>query len=201
MNRKPNFRSGFDLLIDGHEESASGKYNHFDWTLRVKGDTGDWTAKIASIHETCHADLNHSTAFGLLLVSLSYLAREEGTETQFNQTLRALTESCRNTHEIYATFISLVVAKDLKITVKEFEKTFPLYETYLVQADDLLVGINSRFVRMHALAGLIKLCFQTPIIVSILEGGLSNFSVGKFRAQEYPDKRLQTVSTLVSAKF
>jgi len=184
----------------GEPTSAAGAYDHLDWTLNA--GTGDqaWTSSVASIHETCHADLNQSTAYGALLSGQAYLARETGSDFHTQQ-LNSLTQRCRNTHEIYATSIALMISADTGVHLQKFTKAYPEYATYLTQADALLVGLKSRSARMHALAAVTKTCFQAPVVNTAVEAGIANFKVSDARHRDFPDSRLATLAPRLNRDF
>ena len=193
-------QSPLELLIDGEVKAADGRFNHLGWDMRAGGGKANWTSLVASLHETCHMDLNQSTAYGALLMAQAYLTRELGGAKQMIR-LSALTDHCRDCHEIYATLQSLMIARDAGVTRETFVATYPYYRDWLEQGEALIANLTSRFTRMAALAAVIKGCFQTPALIRATDIGLNAFSAEGIPIELYPDERLKTLIPLLADDF
>ncbi len=152
---RQELQNNLELLFDGESRVATGRFDHLGWDMQAGGGQANWTSLIASLHETCHFDLNQSTAYGALLMAQAYLTRELGGAIQLIR-LQGLTDRCRNCHEIYATLQSLMIAEDAGVTRDTFIETYPDYCDWLEQGETLIAGLRSRFTRMAALAAVIK---------------------------------------------
>lgn len=188
------------LLLDGKPSVAAGHFDHLGWSLKAGGGTTAWTSLIASLHETCHFDLNQSTAYGALLAAQAYLTRELGGAAQMIR-LRELTDRARDCHEIFATTQSLMIAQDAGVTRHAFVETYPDYEAWLTQGEALTRGLKSRFARMAALAAVIKGCFQSDVLQRVGEVGLKTYDIDDLDHSEFPDQRLQLILPDLTTDF
>ena len=199
-NEKQELRSNLELLLDGEPKVATGRFDHLGWDMQAGGGRAGWTSWVASLHETCHFELNQSTAYGALLMAQAYLTRELGGAQQMIR-LQELTDRCRNCHEIYATLQSLMIAQDAGVTRDAFVETYPAYCDWLEQGEALIKDLCSRFTRMAALAAVIKGCFQTPVLIQATQFGLQDYAVDALSQKDFPDQRLIALAPILTEDF
>lgn len=193
----------FDLLISGRE-SNKGLCGHLDWKLFLSEVSSVRNpASLASLHESLHYSLNNSTAYGNLLMVFAYLARETNND-KYSKILISLTNNCRQVHEIYATYTSLLAIQSSGYQGFEedtFYQDYPDYERYVIQAESLLPERTSRLFKMLALESLVKACLQNPNFYNSCLPDIDQFSVSKMRYKEYPDSRLRALRGLLTQDY
>ncbi|RUS63669.1 hypothetical protein EGN72_03230 [Pseudorhodobacter sp. E13] len=193
-------QGNLELLLDGDAKTATGRFDHLGWDMHAGGGETNWTSLIASLHETCHFELNQSTAYGALLMAQAYLMRELGGAKQLIR-LEGLRDRCRNCHEIYATLQSLMIAQDAGVMRDAFVEAYLDYRDWLEQGEALIAGLHSRFARMAALAAVIKGCFQTPVLVYATQIGLEDYVVDDLPQDDFPDQRLAILTPMLTEDF
>ena len=144
---RQELQSNLELLLTADANVATGNFNHLGWNLQAGGGDASWTSRIGSVHETCHFELNQSTAFGAFLMAQAYLTRELGTPTQMLK-LQGLADRCQNCHEIFATLQSLLISEDNDISRAAFVDAYPDYVDWLWQGEKLIEGLSGKFTRI-----------------------------------------------------
>lgn len=189
------------LLIQG--ESTSGSFNHASWQIKNVVDSASSAARLTSIHESLHNELNQATAYGLVLQIIAYLSRETQ-EERYQKLLADLVKRCRTTHEIYATYLSTIIVtntKDNHITVETLLAPYPDYFPYYSNGVYLTKYFNGRYLKQHALLSLIRICFQSTTIINYFVEHLAAPQLGKIPFQEFPDSRLTFFSKQLDQDF
>ena len=97
------------LLMAASTPGASGEYEHADWSVSFEPNTDSALQYLVSVHESMHAALNDSTAFGTLLHVYSHLFRNGVDSTRSGAILDELIGSCLESHEAFATWTSVVM--------------------------------------------------------------------------------------------
>ncbi|NQE35558.1 hypothetical protein [Microcoleus asticus] len=191
-----------ELLISG-QSASKGSYDHLNWKLILDGGESNPTfAQLTSLHESLHYALNHSTVYGNILIAIAYLARETQNH-EYLELLRALTNNCRESHEIYATYTSLLAfqaSENHSLNRETFIDQYPEYKKYINQAESLLPQRASIFLKIIALESIIKACLQNPIFYAVCLPNIRDFSVAKIRTKHYPDSRLRLISAVLNQK-
>lgn len=191
-----------ELLISG-QSASKGSYDHLNWKLILDGGESNPTfAQLTSLHESLHYSLNHSTVYGNILIAVAYLARETQNH-EYLEILLALTNNCRESHEIYATYTSLLAfqaSKNHSLNRENFIAQYPEYKKYINQAERLLPQRSSIFLKIIALESLIKSCLQNPIFYTVCLPKFRDFSISKIRHKHYPDSRLRLISRILNQK-
>lgn len=198
-----DYPSLVELLISG-QGASKGLYDHLNWKLILDGGEVNPTfAQLTSLHESLHYSLNHSTVYGNILISVAYLARETQSQ-EYLEILLALTNNCRESHEIYATYTSLLAfqsSESHSFERESFIEQYPEYKKYINQAESLLPQKSSIFLKLIALESIIKSCLQNPAFYEACLPNLNDFSVSKIRYKYYPDSRLKLISNFLNNKY
>ncbi|HIO96841.1 MAG TPA: hypothetical protein EYG71_02835 [Leucothrix sp.] len=180
----------YDLLIEGNER-PEGKYNHATWEISTKGEVDTDAALVTSVHEAMHDQLNNSTAYGLILIVIAHLVREKAVD---NRHLHNLVNNCRNSHEIFATYTSLLIVSKKKILTDLIKDSYPCYLTFVKQAQFLMPGIEKNHLQYPIINSLIRICFQNPKLPDYLEqDNLLNIAPA-----DCPDERLILLSKYIN---
>lgn len=157
------------LLFDGE---ARGEHRFEGWDLEVGPNTAPRYARMVGIHESLHAQLNDSTAYGSLLHALAWVVRNRPEDPRWGRRLRALVARCRQVHESYATYLSLLVVGEGQ-PATDLLAGNALYEGYLQVASDLTGSLRGAYLRYHAVAASLRACMQGNLPAVVLERGLS----------------------------
>lgn len=180
----------YDLLIEGNER-PEGKYNHATWEISTKGEVDTDAALITSVHEAMHDQLNNSTAYGLVLIVIAHLVRENAIDAKV---LHRLVNNCRSSHEIFATYTSLLIVSKEKILIDLIQESYPSYETYVKQAQYLMPGIEKNHLQYPIINSLIRVCFQNPRLPDYLQ----NDTLLSITPEDCPDQRLILLSKYIT---
>lgn len=108
------------LLFTG-EGLSSGSYTPAGYQLRLAG-LDQTTDRVVHAHETHHAALNDSTAWGTALHVYARLP------AAFRDTFGKLLDRCRTTHESYATFGSVNMLRMLDRDARDVLAVYPAAE-------------------------------------------------------------------------
>ena len=172
-----------ELLFTG-EGLSSGSYTPAGYQLRLAG-RDETTDRVVHAHETHHAALNDSTAWGTALHVYARLP------AAFRDTFSKLLDRCRITHESYATFGSVSMLRLLHRDARDVLAVYPAYAP-LQRIVSGLVRPAGGPRRQYALAtALARACMQTPVLDVIAEVGLSQFALSSLRGVDTPDRRWQ----------
>jgi hypothetical protein len=172
-----------ELLFTG-EGLSSGSYTPAGYQLRLAG-RDETTDRVVHAHETHHAALNDSTAWGTALHVYARLP------AAFRDTFSKLLDRCRITHESYATFGSVSMLSLLHRDARDVLAVYPAYAP-LQRIVSGLVRPAGGPRRQYALAtALARACMQTPVLDVIAEVGLSQFALSSLRGVDTPDRRWQ----------
>lgn len=174
-------------LLTSSESRPEGAYNHATWDIQTRGEVDSDAALITSVHEAMHDHLNNSTAYGLLLIVTAHLAREEVID---NSKLVQLVNACRNAHEIFATYSSLLIVSQETILFDVIQQDYPAYSKYVHLAQFLLQGVDKNHLQYPIINSLIRVCFQNPALVQHLQ----QETLFTLKPEDSPDHRLTLLS-------
>ncbi len=176
----------YKLLLD-QEDSPHGVYNHVVWEVYTKGELDSDAALLTSIHESMHSHLNNGTAYGLVLTILAQLTRES---VVGEKTLLNMVKMCRTSHEIFATYTSLLILSPQGIQREIIEKRYPTYKKYLDQASFLMSGIKKNHLQYALINSFIRVCFQNPELSNYIKED----TLLIIQYKDSPDYRLRLLS-------
>ena len=176
----------YKLLLN-HNDSPEGAYNHSVWEVYTKGQLDSDAILLTSIHESMHNHLNNGTAYGLVLIIVAHLSRENMIE---KKALLNMVKMCRTSHEIFATYTSLLILSPQGIQKEIIEKSYPSYKKYLDQASFLMNGVKKNHLQYALINSFIRVCFQNPELANYLK----NDTLLTIPYKESPDARLRLLS-------
>lgn len=174
-------------LLTRSETRPEGSYNHATWEIRTKGELDSDAALITSVHEAMHDHLNNGTAYGLILIIVAYLVREGAID---KQKLLKMVNACRTSHEIFATYTSLLIVSRENILQDLIQQHYPAYFKYVQLAQSLMPGVHKNHLQYPIINSLIRVCFQNSALVQYLERG----ELLNIRPIDCPDQRLILLS-------
>ena len=176
----------YKLLLN-HNDSPQGAYNHCVWEVYTKGQLDSNAVLLTSIHESMHNHLNNGTAYGLILIIVAHLSREKMIE---KKVLLNMVKMCRTSHEIFATYTSLLILSPQGIQKGIIETSYPSYKKYLDQASFLMNGIKKNHLQYALINSFIRVCFQNPKLINYLK----NDTLLNIQYKDSPDARLLLLS-------
>ncbi|MBV5327856.1 MAG: hypothetical protein JZU65_09485 [Chlorobium sp.] len=174
-------------LLTHSEARPKGSYNHVTWEIRTKGELDSDAALITSVHEAMHDQLNNCTAYGLILIIVAYLTRSKAID---KQNLLKLVNACRTSHEIFATYTSLLIVSRESILQDLIQQDYPSYFKYVQLAQSLMPGVHKKHLQYPIINSLIRVCYQNPFLVQYLRRG----ELLNLKPTDCPDQRLILLS-------
>lgn len=177
-----------DLCFSG--DGPGGSYRPQGFELRLSG-AESVADRVTYVHETHHASLNDSTAWGALLHVIARLPQDANSPAY-----APLVDACRLLHESYATYasVSTVEASDgpQPDALAAYPRYAPLYRRMaaLVSA---AAGPHRRYLLSTAVA---RCCMQSPVLELASERGLVGLTVSAVRSIDTPDGRYRALLRL-----
>jgi len=177
------------------EAVTEGIYNHSTWQIFSKGSLESQESQVASIHESMHHVLNNTSLFGLILVITAYLARNE---PEYKSKLLTFVANSRLTHEIYATYSSLlIVSPEIASLDWVKERYHSSYTKYITYAKDITLGVGAPHLQYACLYAVCRLCFQSEGLVKEIRNGTPL----NIDFNDFPDYRLRYLIECLDEKF
>ena len=188
------------LLLEGEAEASRGAYEPVAWQVVLRDDSRSDRARFVSLHESFHADLNDSTAFGTLLHLVAYLVRS-GAETRYAALLDDLILACRRTHECFATSLALLVMEASGADGQLLLDAYPAYRHHAAVGEELVRAFRGRWLRYHAVTAATRACMQSSVVARIAAVGLGSFTAADLLRLERPDERLRLLRGRLDPTF
>lgn len=165
---------------------AGGRYRPSGFDLRLSGEEiGD---RLTYIHETHHASLNDSTAWGALLHVVARIPAGGNAPAY-----RPLVDACRLVHEAYATFASLSIIEANHGPQPDALVAYPQYLP-LQRRLATLVAAGGGPHRQYLLATAVaRCCMQSPVLALVAAKGLEGFCLSDLRSLDTPDGRYRAL--------
>jgi len=176
----------YKLLLN-QKNTPHGAYNHEVWEVYTKGELDSDAALLVSVHESMHNHLNNSTAYGLILTIFAHLSREKLID---KKVLVSMVKMCLKSHEIFATYTSLLILSPQGIKRDVIEKRYPSYVKYIDLASFLMNGIKKNHLQYALINSFIRVCFQNPELVNYLKED----RLLSIKYRDSPDARLLLLS-------
>ncbi|WP_425003063.1 hypothetical protein [Mycolicibacterium sp. S3B2] len=141
----------------GAADGSAGRYDTDGYHLQLRGeDLADH--HLTHLHEIHHKALNDDTCWGLAL----HLAARH---PRWNTTLYpSLLAACRTVHEVFATFLSVQLARTRHPAVTQLLGDNPHYYDYLTRMERLLAGVPAGHRKDLAATGIARFCMSGPIL-------------------------------------
>ncbi|GAA0450427.1 hypothetical protein Ade02nite_59590 [Paractinoplanes deccanensis] len=160
---------------------STGHYTPHAFDLRLLG-ARQATDHIVYLHEVHHAGLNDVTAWG---TALHVFARLPAAAAVFGRLL----DGCRTVHESLATFASVQIATARHGALDDVLAAYPRYVPLYRATEALTTGVAGANRRQQIVTALARLCMQTPILDTVAEAGLGEFTMASVRSHDRPDAR------------
>ena len=158
------------------------------WTTHLPGDVSDPASIMVELHERAHGYLNSRTAYGSVLLASGLLATNAPASGRAQRNVLALVDASRETHELYATAWGVWLTPG---DPDELLAPYDGYEWHLRRARALVPGWREgSWASLFAVAALVEVCMQSPVIEHVLGCGLDRFEAASLPANEIPDRRL-----------
>ena len=183
----------YKLLLNQENTTPHGAYNHEVWEVYTKGELDSDAALLTSVHEFMHSHLNNSTAYGLILTIFAHLSRENLID---KKVLVTLVKMSLKSHEIFATYTSLLILSPKGINKEVIEKRYPSYVKYIDLASFLMSGIKKNHLQYALINSFIRVCFQNPELVNYLKED----RLLSIKYRDSPDARLLLLSKYLNEK-
>lgn len=175
------------LHYRGAAVGSAGRYDTDGYHLQLRGeDLADH--HLTHLHEIHHKALNDDTCWGLGL----HLASRH---PHWKNTLYpALLAACRSIHEVFATFLSIQLARTRHPAVTQLLTDNPLYYGYFARMDRLLAGVPEGHRKDLAATGIARFCMSGPILE--LMTTQAQPSLAMVRTLDRPDDRFHRFQRL-----
>lgn len=175
-----------DLGFRGFD-GAGGSYRPQGFDLRLSGaETVE--DRLTYIHETHHASLNDSTAWGALLHVVARIPPDG-----HGPAYRPLVDACRLLHESYATFASLSIIEANHGPQPAALAAYPQYEP-LQRRMAALVRVAGGPHRRYLLATAVaRYCMQSPVLSLVAKSSLTDLRLSDLRSIDTPDGRYRAI--------
>ncbi len=111
---------------------------------------------MASMHESMHDRLQHTTIWGCT-ISLLFAVAESSGDEQARSTAMDMLAACRDTHEQFATWVSMVTAR---MRPEELRSQYPLYFRYADRAERADTAVPGVYLQLHAAQAVGRACMQ-----------------------------------------
>ncbi|MCP4370414.1 MAG: hypothetical protein GY797_20215 [Deltaproteobacteria bacterium] len=142
--------------------------------------------------------MNDITNFGFVLKVCADQVKAEKSPNRYKQLLKSLISRCRKTHEMQATYISIVdFSGKPRITFDdnyEYQHYFDLGQTFANRLPSVALGVA-------AVGGVARLAMNCPLPQPFLDGTLAQLQPADFRSHDSPDVRLDMLFQLFDAIF
>jgi hypothetical protein len=152
---------------------------------------------MASMHESMHDRLQHTTIWGCTISLLFAVADSTGDE-QARFTAMGMLAACRNTHEQFATWVSMVTAR---MRPEELRSQYPLYFRYADRAERAVASVPGIYLQLHAAQAVARACMQPAGLAALIGGdGAGSLRLPQMDRSMRPDYRLATLTRQLAAR-
>jgi hypothetical protein len=184
------------LNLQGH-----GQFDHLAWMTYLSGDVTSSEARIVTLHEMWHHELNNVSTYGAALSAYAQLARHaKSRRDEYRQLLRGLTERARTAHEVYATWYSVELLA-VEITREALLASHPLeYQEYYYEGAALVESLESSYLRQQAFLCALRSCFESTDLTERARN-LDIFDLAEIRNREFPTSRLRLLQSILPPGF
>lgn len=194
--------AALSALLHSESGHGAGSYNSFDrWSVTLRGSAGAVGARLVTAHEAMHAALNDVTAYGVLLAARNVVARGRNVTSDpgvADPRLIRLVDSCRGTHEAFATFESLwtVAASDTTLLAG-----YPRYEGWFKDASELAPGPDTSQRKELMVQAALLACMQPPVLERLADDARWDSEAWWPPRLQRPDERASLLHAHLDAQF
>ena len=164
------------------ENSASGWFDQHNWWVQSHGADPS-SILLASAHESNHRQLQYSTVFGALTLTMHRLSNR--TDDGRSTIVSSFVKCSEAVHEAFATWCSITALGRLRADLADYS----LYLRHWDAADRLVGGIESPYIRFHAVHAIARVCMQAPTAQIALDVGLDRLGLCDVAEKHRPDHR------------
>ncbi len=186
------------LFIKGYTKGI-GVYNHDFWHVMFENDSTTIDSQLISLHESLHSELNHCTAYGLVLVCYNFL-RKETKDALYDSYLQTLMKKCTLVHEIYAVYMSSSILSPIGSGAAEHRKlleSYPDYLQYYRRGTKMLKGIKGKYLSQTCLKSAIRISLQSKSFTEKIIDSLDAFDLSQFPESDFPEARLKVIQNAI----
>jgi hypothetical protein len=168
---------------------SSGRYADGQWEVSTGGRATDAAARMVTLHEIMHAELNDSTAWGSLFHAYAALVQHAPDPGAYRELSLSVIEACRRTHEVFATYTGAFLAD--RAAVQSLLAGRPEYLAHYADACQLAAEMaRGSQLEWYVVISAIRACMQSSGLPEALRIGLEEFRLADLRARDLPDTRL-----------
>ncbi len=177
------------MFASSTETAGSGRYADGQWEISTSGRATDAAARMVTLHEIMHAELNDSTAWGSLFHAYATLVQHAPDPGAYREVSLSVIEACRRTHEVFATYTGVFLAD--RAAGQSLLAGRPEYLAHYADACHLTAGIpRGSQLEWYVAISAIRACMQSHGLPEALRVGLDRFRLADLRARDLPDVRL-----------
>ena len=177
------------MFASSTETAGSGRYADGQWEVSTRGRATDAQARMVTLHEIMHAELNDSTAWGSLFHAYATLVQHAPDPVAYREISLSVIEACRRTHEVFATYTGNFLAD--RAAGRSLLAGRPEYLAHYADACHLATGIpRGSQLEWYMVISAIRACMQSHGLPEALRIGLDQFRLADLRARDLPDVRL-----------
>lgn len=177
------------MFASSTETAGRGRYADGQWEVSTRGRATDAEARMVTLHEIMHAELNDSTAWGSLFHAYATLVQHAPDRMVYREISLNVIEACRRTHEVFATYTGAFLAD--RAAGQSLLAGRPEYLAYYADACHLATGIpRGSQLEWYMVISAIRACMQSHGLPEALRIGLDQFRLADLRAHDRPDVRL-----------
>lgn len=181
------------LMFDG--TASSGRYVAPGWQVSAVQSAQEPVARMVTLHESMHAALNESTAWGGLFMAFAELVRHNPI---YRDMCMAWVDACRKTHEMFATYTGVFLADAAAGT--GLLSAYPDYLGHHATAIATARGLpDGSLVQWYAVLNVARVCMQGDVLDTALRIGLPELRMRDMRSANQPDHRLRLLLEAATA--
>jgi hypothetical protein len=187
------------FLLGADPALGSGRYRPSEWEVVLPRGLTEELRRLPSLHESMHAALTDSTAFGTALHLYAWLGRFAPARERYLSILDALVDSCRHIQEYFATYASLDILREW-VSPADVLADYPEYAEYYELAQRLTVLPGFR-LPYHGVKAVCRVCMQSRILDILQAQSLVGFRIADLPDAERPDRRLRELRPILTESF
>ena len=201
MIKKKKSQAELDHLYLTHPTGTnSGSYDQIEWSSRIRTAARSPQARIVTVHEMLHSDLNNSTGFGTILIVLADICRKNPENIEYREILKKLVHRCRTVHEVFATTGGFILLDEESVT-EELLQFYPDYLRYHQIGLSLCRPFKGFTLRYNSLYSVVRACMHSNAVAHVLQKGFDKFRLTDLRATDCPDNRLNILRFGLTDQF
>jgi hypothetical protein len=181
--------------------SGRGQFDHLSWKTYMQGDAASTEARVVSLHEMWHHELNNVSTYGCILSAYAQLARHaKSSRDKYRELLLDLAKRARTAHEVYATWYSVELLAEEMPREALIASHAPEYLEYFSEGAALVQNLERPFLRQQAFLCAMRLCFESSALAEKART-LELFDLAAIRDREFPTRRMRLLKEILPAGF